>query len=314
MIDPTNAEHPAVRVVFACCTSDPWVLEVGLTLARAARVAGVELLVIAAGSGASFDELAFIDLGNLRIEVTQRDVTELAAVDEQKLRTLLERQHEYLSRRNPRAHPNLADIDAELRRRLTEAVVLLRLLEPDLVMVWNGMMSLRALYAVAAETIGVPRVFLEKGVYPESFSIDPLGVNAASSLATLGRAPAASDSDRERWHALVESIDAAGTSAWDQPERTQLETLRRRLGLAPDRRVVFFPGQVDHDSNVLCFSPDFRDSSEALEWLAGGLEPDRHVVLAKPHPKGRLEVGAGTAFHSSKQGCFGRRRFRSSRH
>jgi hypothetical protein len=266
------------------------VLGVGQTLELAARGSGFELFVVAAGATDTIPSDRYVDLDNLRIRVDPDDVSALGTADTIDLNALIDRQHEYLTRRDRDTVPSRDQLTDQFRRRASEAWLLLRLLEPDLVMVWNGMMSLRAVYSLVARSLGVTTVYLEKGMLPESFSIDTRGVNADSALAALGRAPAASEADRERWHELLTAIDAAGTSAWDQPERAQIDALRRRLGLAPGRLVVFFPGQVDHDSNVLCFSPDFHDTSHALRWLAGGLDPDRHVVLAKPHPKGRLTV------------------------
>jgi hypothetical protein len=201
---------------------------------------------------------------------------------------LVERQRMYRARQSGAPPPDAGRLEDAMRRYLAEALLTLRLLAPDLVIVWNGTFAARALYALAADQLKVPKVFAEKGLLPESFYFDGRGINAASDLARMDEIPEPDGDELRRFRELIDALDRGGASGWEQPRRRDLNELRDKLGIPSGRCVVFFPAQVDHDSNLICFSPHFPDTAAVLRWLGSGLDPERHVVVAKPHPKGRL--------------------------
>lgn len=171
---------------------------------------------------------------------------------------------------------------------MKQARALYRLIQPDQVWIWNGVVYRGAAFAAAAAQMGLPVFYAEKGAMPESWALDPLGTNGNSTLLQVPDP----EPDSERVAAMrkvVHQWDNAGHSAWGQPERMKavdLEHLRRE---ATGRKVVFFPGQVDSDSNIICFSPHFRGSREALDFLVRNL-PDEYFFLVKPHPKGLVSA------------------------
>ena len=173
---------------------------------------------------------------------------------------------------------------------------LLGLFRPRAVLVWNGQNRFACAMAQRARAEGVPVLFVERGPFAGTLQVDGEGVNGRSSLAARtasdyqrGLSPAES---RELEEFLGE-LTASGASAWDQPSRRDTTRLWRDLGISAEAKVVFFPGQVDLDTNVILKSnsPHFADSNDALQWLCGHAaeRPDWHVV-AKKHPKARKDL------------------------
>ncbi|MBN1197436.1 MAG: hypothetical protein JXA62_08525 [Candidatus Aminicenantes bacterium] len=167
---------------------------------------------------------------------------------------------------------------------MKQARALYRLVQPDQVWIWNGVLYRGAAFAASATQMGLPVFYAEKGAMPGSWALDPRGTNGASSLLQVPE-PAPEPGRVTAMRKEISQWDQAGRSAWGQPERMKAEELEQLREKAAGRKVVFFPGQVDIDSNVICFSPHFRGSGEALDFLVRNLA-DEYFFLVKPHPMG----------------------------
>jgi capsular polysaccharide export protein len=157
----------------------------------------------------------------------------------------------------------------------------------DLLVVWSGFrLPLRAAIC-AAESLAIKTLYCENGVLPGTMAMDPKGVNFGGSITGRGQellAGLAIDPERER--ALL------GTALEQRPMR---RTLRSAGGdTADDRplpeRYVLFPMQVHDDSQVLLFSPRFRNMEQAVRYIAREIEQhnartdDSLVLVVKEHP------------------------------
>lgn len=167
-----------------------------------------------------------------------------------------------------------------------QARALFRLTRPDMVWVWNGMVYCGAAFAATAKEMEIPVMYAEKGVMPGSWALDPQGTNGASSLPGLPD-PRVEEDRITAMKEIIRQWDGGGDSAWEQPGRLGEEERTRLLREAGGRKVLFFPGQVDSDSNIVCFSPHFSDSLAALEFLVRNLG-EEYFFLVKPHPKGQV--------------------------
>ena len=167
-----------------------------------------------------------------------------------------------------------------------QAEALFEVIEPDLFIVWNGQFGIGRVFRFVAEQLAVPVCFAEKGVLPQSWYLDRQGINATSSIGRdfCGNLEIG-ETQVETFQEKIRKIDQTGASAWRQPERKDGAKIRQELGVKKGQKVVFFPGQVDSDSNILLFSSHFKRSLDVLSWLAQGTGQD-HFILAKPHPKG----------------------------
>ena len=171
---------------------------------------------------------------------------------------------------------------------------------PSVVLVWNGLLGARAVVARRTQRRGIPVLYCERGGLPGTWCADHQAVNATSSLAGEGPEKLRRDfarplpeQDRAAICSAIDITARAGSSAWEQAGLKGADYWRREIGIAPTRQVLFFPLQVNADTNMRFFSPHFADSLAALRAVAEAvrMRPE-WFLLVKPHPKGDYPLGA----------------------
>jgi len=161
------------------------------------------------------------------------------------------------------------------------------IIEPDLIIFWNAQFGISRAFRNIAERLKIPFYFIEKGVLPQSFYFDINGTNFESEIAKTNLDYSLiNERQKNKFKKKIEEIDNKGYSAWEQPKRKNLAELKKNLGIKENQKVIFFPGQVDHDSNIVLFSKYFKNSKDVLMWIIKDLKNDNFFVLVKPHPKG----------------------------
>jgi hypothetical protein len=202
-------------------------------------------------------------------------------------REMIEAQWEFERTKNPFHRSDIDRVACRLRRWCTAADLLYRIIEPDMVILWNGQHGVSMAFRHAADQSGIPVGYAEKGMLPDRVYFDRRGINFGSTLSDIEPDSLKfSTLERRKFLDEISDIDRKGISAWNQPVRRDLSRIKAELGIPPGRRVVFFPGQVGYDSNVLRFSPHFAHTEAVLRWLKGGLCDDQFFILVKPHPLG----------------------------
>jgi len=161
----------------------------------------------------------------------------------------------------------------------------LRIFTPVHVIIWNGHHVPEAALDEACKLEGVPRVFAERGPFAGTFALDQRGVNCLSTFFTEYQA--IDDPPKERsLHAFTAAYLSAGVSNWGQPVRKTPEGFKRAIGIPKGKKVLFFPSQVDQDTNSKLFSPHFRSTHDALtaviEWC--NAHCNEVFLLIKKHP------------------------------
>ncbi|MCP4157577.1 MAG: hypothetical protein GY757_58240, partial [bacterium] len=279
-----------LRLVYVTCSYDPWISVVLDSVLRVARDLDWEFTAI----GSSDDHEL---LGNSLIPLEYGDYKPLFSPHPHDLLSvntdlthLVDIESEFMKRSRNYYGKSTGDFKKKFIQWLNEAVILLKLLQPDMLIIWNGLIEQRGIYAEAAKLLNIPLFYAEKGMLPNSWYIDSLGINAYSSIAGENFSGGVPDGDTEKTLKKLELIWNRGQSAWDQPDRKPLTPMRESFGIKPDQKVIFFPGQVDYDSNVILFSPHFKHVADVLKWLAGELDEKEYFILTKPHPKGKLTV------------------------
>lgn len=277
-----------LRFAFITCSYDPWISPVLDDVLAVSRDLEYETLIL----GSHKDEISgsknFIDLEHLVSEPVIYDYPGRLFGQEVDLTGLTGVEVEFLKRTGELHGLGEQDIAGCMTQWMNEAVVLLKLIQPDVIIVWNGLISQRGIYVKAGEYLQIPVLYAEKGMLPGSWYIDPRGINARSSIAAGEFKAETGSQNVKRMKEKIQAISQTGSSAWEQPERESPAALKKKLGITGSQKVVFFPGQVDDDSNIILFSPHFEDTLEALKFLAHGLPAEEFFILAKPHPKGRL--------------------------
>jgi len=173
----------------------------------------------------------------------------------------------------------------QLIERFSIFRAVLNLIEPDVAIVWNGMVDIRGMVREHLSRLDIPYFYAEKGMLPGSWYIDHLGINAASSLDSSCLGEKLDSSEQEQIESYIHNIIHSGSSAWDQPSRIKGQSLKEKLKIPTDRPVIFFPGQVDQDVNITTFSP-FRSVAEAVGFVLDAAA-GQTTILLKPHPKAK---------------------------
>ncbi|HTT99881.1 MAG TPA: hypothetical protein VMF58_17660 [Rhizomicrobium sp.] len=159
----------------------------------------------------------------------------------------------------------------------------------DLLVVWGGFQLPVAAALAAARDAGIKTQFCENGYLPRTIVMDPKGINAGNSL--LGKQAefyrAVAIPDGKRTHLLGTPLVTRALKGG----ATASETL-----VLPEH-FVFLPLQVHDDSQILLYSPHFRDMSSVVRFCAQGVDTynRRHgthlKLVVKEHPSdhGRID-------------------------
>lgn len=129
--------------------------------------------------------------------------------------------------------------------------------------IWNGLKFRQRIAVIAARDLGIPTMYIERGLFPGTTTLDPQGINYLNSVP---REPA-----YYKTHCKEFSITPCQVSRPDK---------------LPDS-YIFVPFQVNTDSQIVLFSPwlknmfDMVKHFEQAEKILGDKMP--HVVF-KPHP------------------------------
>ena len=205
-----------MRIVFAHCMNETWVAPVVGDLYRTSEVLDCELFVIGRGPNSFIHKNNYIDLDCLETSffsclsesLRYNTVNFTEQVDYEKILYQLS---------GITIHPEA--IKSRLESWFSVATALLKIIQPDIVIVWNGMLAGRAVYAQAAQLLSLPLYYAEKGMLPDSWYIDPQGINPLSTVAKSMVAEDVTGEAREEWKSSLQMIDEKGDSAWEQPAR-----------------------------------------------------------------------------------------------
>ncbi|MCE1056025.1 hypothetical protein [Pseudomonas alloputida] len=143
--------------------------------------------------------------------------------------------------------------------------------KPDKIVVWNGFTGYVAnILRLISEQRKIPSAFLERGLLKNSLFIDRQGVNGASSLNSVT--------------AIV--LDALTVSAQQQEKIIELFQVAPEQPEKPKSQIrnVFFPLQVQLDTNIIMYSP-YRSMRQAFFDIYDALNKSPSNFLVRPHPE-----------------------------
>ncbi len=151
----------------------------------------------------------------------------------------------------------------------------LTLHKPHFLVVWNGKKFHQAIAVEVAKSLGIPSVYFENGVLPNTTTMDFRGVNANNSV--------------PRNASFYEKLHFLETQKLPQHLVTREANRKKRTftNNLPET-YIFIPFQVAYDTQIIQHSPwipDMFSFYEILEWLSS--QTDTHFVI-KEHPSDRV--------------------------
>lgn len=163
-----------------------------------------------------------------------------------------------------------------VQRHVDAVQKILHKIQPDHVIIWNGFTGYvaNALRKICALD-GIPCAFLERGLFKDSIFIDHLGVNGAASISQI-------DSVVFDPNAVDAAAYAYLNSCFKLDQHTELE--EEDLPEVVGKRVVFFPLQVQLDTNIVLYSP-YKTMRHALFSMYKYLSDENTIFVLRPHPE-----------------------------
>lgn len=279
-----------MRIVYVSCFLDSWANPIAYDIAKTLESHDAEFYFIAEKEKIPDPRINYIDIEKGFFEIKFPDIfnEQIYNFDGVKKLQGLEKQWQQIEQ--PKVNFEKGYLDRMVMKWFWEAVMSLKIIQPDLGIVFNGNIGRRGAYAEAFKYLNIPFVYAEKGMLPDSWYMDKNGINVEASWVSEIKNLSVSDSQIEKLIKKINEIDKKGNSAWEQPQRKKLSDLRSDLKIGSDQKIIFFPGQVDSDTNILKFSPYFDNSGSALTWLRDGITNKKYFLLVKPHPKGSFSA------------------------
>lgn len=166
---------------------------------------------------------------------------------------------------------------ASLKRHVDAVLSVLQEVKPDRVVIWNGFTGYvaNALRKIC-EVDKVPCAFLERGLFKDSIFIDYQGVNGAASINTINPEvfiPVDQHSDDFLYLDQCFQLNASAES--------------QSSGKDDDfvgKRIVFFPLQVQLDTNIVLYSP-YKTMRHAFFKIYEALNDENTLFVLRPHPE-----------------------------
>ncbi|MEC8522777.1 MAG: hypothetical protein VXZ24_00835 [Pseudomonadota bacterium] len=130
--------------------------------------------------------------------------------------------------------------------------------------IWNGLKFRQRIAVAAARDLGIPSLFIERGLFPGTTTLDPQGINYLNSVPRDKNFYAASTSNFEPASCTEERPDALPKS------------------------YIFVPFQVNTDSQIVLFSPWLKNMFELVQRFSeaeDSLGDNMPHIVFKPHPE-----------------------------
>lgn len=176
-------------------------------------------------------------------------------------------------------------------------------MRPDYLVGWNGNgPHLMYILKIAGSIHSLPVIHTERGLLPNTFVADAKGVNFKGDLAgsklplISSRAAAQLEKQIEKYRSSKQTIVSQGTTG------TKAEVLSA-LGLAADANYIFFPEQIEIDSNVIINSPQYKTMHAVLTDICAAAKQHGLTVIVRPHPENTSKQDRTSAEMSEAYGC-----------
>lgn len=164
---------------------------------------------------------------------------------------------------------------------------IIKLFKPAAVYVWNGYHLPARAMTRAADELGIEKYVMERGPFANTFVCDKSGINHDSSFIktydTIDNVP-----DDNAIRKFARLYFKSGISNWEQPDASaEKEEFYKKYNIAKDKILIFFPLQIDNDTNAKVFSPHYKSVFEAYRATVDAINDfqDKIFLLVKKHPR-----------------------------
>ncbi|WP_432669235.1 glycosyltransferase [Pseudomonas umsongensis] len=163
---------------------------------------------------------------------------------------------------------------------------------PDFIVGWNGNgPHFIFLMKVAAKISNLPIFHVERGLLPDTLVFDPQGVNFKSYIAG-SYLPLLNNNERAIARKYIEQFATQGKTivGKDADNTLSRDDVLKRIGLAATSRYIFFPMQIEGDSNIILNSPIYKKMIEVIDDLKLVSRRTGIKIVCRPHPENTITL------------------------
>lgn len=160
-------------------------------------------------------------------------------------------------------------------------------IKPDFLVGWNGNGStFNFLIKVAGQILKIPVIHLERGLVPDSLSVSTTGVNFEAPIAG-SYLPMISKSEQNKALDFIDRYKRdKRTVVNDEKNESLGDVVLQELGLA-EKGYLFFPMQIETDSNIILNSLKYKKMESVLRMLETVSYRSGIKILCRPHPESK---------------------------
>lgn len=174
---------------------------------------------------------------------------------------------------------------------LEQINILIEKIKPDFLVGWNGNgPHFIFLMKVAAKLKNIPIFHVERGLLPRTFVVDTRGVNFKSSVAG-SYLPLLNEKERKWAQDYLEYYRNNSSTIVNTQEKLNLDkaSILSRLNLDVTKEYIFFPMQIEGDSNIILNSPKYKKMSQVISDLVYVASKLNIYVICRQHPENNMQ-------------------------
>ena len=164
--------------------------------------------------------------------------------------------------------------------------------KPDFLVGWNGNgPHFIFLMKVAAKIAKKPIFHVERGLLPKTLVFDSRGVNFKSCVAG-SYLPLINEAERKNAKKYIDDFKKSRLTIVknnDLPKKSPDE-IKKEYGLNFKDNFIFFPMQIEGDSNIVINSPFYKTMEQVLSELLVVAEMLKVKLVCRPHPENNIDI------------------------
>ena len=158
--------------------------------------------------------------------------------------------------------------------------------EPDCILGWNGNgPHMIYIFKVLAKKYNIPMIQMERGLLPNTYIVDTQGVNYKSNFSG-SYLPLISKNEATNVNQYIINFQTNMQSIVGVSEENRTkEYIYTKLGLNLNENYIFFPQQIEGDSNIIINSNIYKKMHDVLSDLLIVAERLNLKVVTREHPE-----------------------------
>jgi len=141
---------------------------------------------------------------------------------------------------------------------------------------------------VAAKIKSIPVFHVERGLLPNTFVFDPYGVNFKSNVAG-SFLPLLDVAERDKAKSFIADYRKSSSTIVGSKKAEGLDktAIASRLGMTAGKGYIFFPMQIEGDSNIIINSPKYKLMQEVILDCLEVAKSLNCYLVCRPHPENK---------------------------